>query len=932
MFHRLGRLAGRFPGLVIAFWLALAVLTISTASDWTDVSQEGEFTFLPDDTPSRQAEHLFREAFPTPTDSDEQPVHADPLGSLVVVVINREDRPAGLTDNDLQFVRDVVQPAVEVVRFTTPAGRARNHDRERFLEEVVRPVLARLHEARSQHENPMPDVESVLRKVLADVPPDSETDESHYAAVPPRDRIVSDVYSVNHPYIGPLLLSIDRKSTLVAAELTTEFLNRDNELVLDRIEAVVDDITQHRASYPPSQRLPASLDIAISGPAAVGHDMLRAERVSTQSTELYTRVLVIVLLLLIYRAPLLVLIPLLTVGLTVETTTSLLRHFAALHWITTFSGLEIYVTVVVYGAGVDFCLFLISRYREELDGGATFAHAIEQAVGKVGIALATSAGTSIAGISMMMLADFGKFPQAGFAISFGLFIVLCCALTLTPALLYLSGRWAFWPDVRRERISPDEGWIPAVSGLSLLREQQWPKRTWEFVAATIRRRPAFVFAVTVGLMAPFAIVALLNYQRLSYGLLSELKPDEPSVLGAEAVQEHFSAGTTGLTTVLLRNDDFGFDTPRSGERFAAAVTAYLKEHKQELGIDDIRSQSDPLGVSRAVEAVDAIESLSLPIQKNIARVRSFKAYVSTTGPLAGDVMRIDLVLDVDPFTRDSIDALNRAEAAVHRALQQVVRTAGDDDPRSEKLAELAENTEVITLGPTASIRDLKHVTDRDRITIAIAVTMAVYLVLVLLLGRPTVSAYLILTVVFSFLVTLGVTHAFFWSLNPSGYTGVDWKAPIFVFTILVAIGEDYNILLITRVAEEQQRHGPVNGILEALTRTGGIISSCGIIMAGTFASLMSGTLMGIIQLGFALAFGVLLDTFVVRPILVPSYLVLLYQGRFGRLSRWLGGTDPRSETTAADSAALPPAHAPDPGASRDRMAPSAGHQPGLLDP
>jgi RND superfamily putative drug exporter len=102
------------------------------------------------------------------------------------------------------------------------------------------------------------------------------------------------------------------------------------------------------------------------------------------------------------------------------------------------------------------------------------------------------------------------------------------------------------------------------------------------------------------------------------------------------------------------------------------------------------------------------------------------------------------------------------------------------------------------------------------------------------------------------------------------------------------MGEDYNILLMSRVEEEQQRHGMVKGILVALMKTGGIISSCGIIMAGTFGTLMSGTLLGMVQMGFALAFGVLLDTFIVRPILVPSYLVLLYSGRFGRFGKFLG--------------------------------------------
>src|SRR5262249_33164796 len=133
--------------------------------------------------------------------------------------------------------------------------------------------------------------------------------------------------------------------------------------------------------------------------------------------------------------------------------------------------------------------------------------------------------------------------------------------------------------------------------------------------------------------------------------------------------------------------------------------------------------------------------------------------------------------------------------------------------------------------------------------------------------------------------TLGLTFAVFWVLDPQGFAGIDFRVAIFLFTILIAVGEDYNIFLMSRIDEESARYGPVRGVTEALDRTGPIISSCGLIMVGTFASLLAGSLMQMKQLGFALAFGVLLDTFVVRPVLVPAFLILLRTGRLRPLGR-----------------------------------------------
>jgi RND superfamily putative drug exporter len=166
---------------------------------------------------------------------------------------------------------------------------------------------------------------------------------------------------------------------------------------------------------------------------------------------------------------------------------------------------------------------------------------------------------------------------------------------------------------------------------------------------------------------------------------------------------------------------------------------------------------------------------------------------------------------------------------------------------------------------------------------------SVFVILILLLRQLVVTLYLLLSVLFSYVATLGVTFAVFWLLDPSGFAGLDWKVAMFLFTILIAVGEDYNIFLMTRIHEEERRHGPIRGITEALDRTGPIISSCGIIMAGTFASLLAGSLAEMKQLGFALAFGVLLDTFVVRPILVPAFLILLHRGQIPLL-RWAAET------------------------------------------
>jgi RND superfamily putative drug exporter len=175
------------------------------------------------------------------------------------------------------------------------------------------------------------------------------------------------------------------------------------------------------------------------------------------------------------------------------------------------------------------------------------------------------------------------------------------------------------------------------------------------------------------------------------------------------------------------------------------------------------------------------------------------------------------------------------------------------------------------------VYDLKTVTSADERRMYVLVTLGVYAVLIALLRRPGVCLYLIFTVILGYLASLGATEIVFRNLHrgPAPWGGLDWTVGFFLFVILVAVGEDYNILLMARVIEEEAKHGVTEGTRRAVAHTGGIISSCGLIMAGTFGSMLTGSLTSLRELGFALGLGIILDTFLVRPILVPAFVILV---------------------------------------------------------
>lgn len=711
-------------------------------------------------------------------------------------------------------------------------------------------------------EEAFPDAKAKSQLVIAVERPDGPLSDQDFAAVDalaarfdpenPRQRErmrLVDVWTRHSEIVGSKLtsrLGPSGQATLVILLLAREFMETQNIEVLA-------DVRQEIERFRTSTEIPVGLRFGVSGSAAVGGDMLSSAKQSIRNTETTTILLVVLILLAVYRAPLLMIIPLATIFVSVAVSTGvvawLTQAASEVSWLSykTAKTTRIFIIVILFGAGTDYCLFLISRYREELTRGLDPRRGTLQALLGVGDALVASALTTILGLATMYFAAFGKFAYAGPTIALCLSITLLACLTLAPALLRIAGRFVFWPFGIDSPAVADDNQRPNLWRFNV---EAMNHRLWQRVADAILARPGWVLLCGATLMAYPAWEGLSV--PMSYNLLRDLQESRPSVRGTNMLARHFELGEISPVTVVVKQDSGQFDTDE-GEKKVARLTKLLYDLD---GVSAVRSYAEPLG-----DPPGYLNPFRRRGQEKIAAKRHPRTkalYLSQVPEFRGKVTRLDLVLDSDPFSAQSVSRLDR----IDRLLLSLA-----NHPRSPWYQAEFEFT-----GTTAGIRDLQQVVQSDQTLIQRLVVITVFAVLVVILRRPLICGYLILTVVASYLVTIGITKIAFAHYFGPSFDGLDWKVPIFLFVILVAVGEDYNIYLVTRVFEEQRRHGPLSGLRRALVRTGGIITSCGFIMAGTFCSMMSGTLREMLELGFALSLGVLLDTLFVRSVLVPAFL------------------------------------------------------------
>ncbi|MBS4754124.1 MMPL family transporter [Nocardioides sp. zg-ZUI104] len=614
-----------------------------------------------------------------------------------------------------------------------------------------------------QEQLPDEDTSTAIAVFSAGDPGDSAGDKPvDDALVGELQQLVDGVRSdLSLPKGPPVTASEDGTAALAVLPVPGGTSGENRDLVTDLRSALKDGV-------------PEGVSVEVTGPAAVMADLSEVFQ-GADATLLATTAGVVALLLLItYRSPILWIIPLTVVAiadrLTVAVATQSLDVLGMV-WNNSTTGI---LSVLVFGAGTDYALLLISRYREELKTNEDRYVAMRRATARTAEAVLSSAVTVFLGLLTLVLSVFPNTRGLGVACAIGIVIAAAFVLLVLPSALVLFGRWVFWPKV------PHVGDRQLVDGRGL----------WRRVGDGVNRRPV-ALVVLAGIFLAALASGTLGIQTGLSG--SDKFLDEPeAITAAERLAESFPAGNADPVEVLTRED--------------------------------------PQKVLAAVEGVDGVVA----------------ANPSTSG---NGVAQVDVVIEASPGEAEAektVDALRDA---------------------------VADLDQTYVGGTHAELIDSRDASDADLRTIVPVLSVLVLLALVVLLRSLVAPVLLVGTVLATYLASLGLSWWLFTGVF--GFESLDVSVPLLAFVFLVALGVDYNIFLVTRGREEARQYGTAAGMLRALTVTGGVITSAGILLAAVFAVLGVLPLVVLAQFGVVICIGVLLDTLLVRTVVVPALAVWL---------------------------------------------------------
>ncbi|MGO8872292.1 MAG: MMPL family transporter [Acidimicrobiales bacterium] len=636
----------------------------------------------------------------------------------------------------------------------------------------------------------------------------------------------------------------NRAAEFLFVSSVSPFDEGQSTILIDHLHAAVAEVA-----------LPADLQVHLAGQLAT--DAASQKQSMKQGKEIQDAsiVFIVLLLLVIFRAVLAPLVTLLPAVLVLLLSGSFIGALGSAGVLQVSFFTQILLIVLVLGAGTDYGLFLVFRVREELLAGSEPADAVAHAVRRVGESITASGATVIVALLTLLAASFGLYHDLGLPLAIGIATMLAAGLTLLPALLAIFGRAVFWPTRTLPRDRSD--------GL------------WGRVAARLVRRPVWTLTVGVLSLGALALFAL-GFRPTGFGGDLSAPSGTDAAMGNADLAAYFPQSSANPTNIVMHFPVSVWDDPDQ----LATATEGLRETR---AFSTTAGPLDPNGAALTPSELTAIErearpfgsaqslvttSLSPPPGSGISAA-DYVTYLTTARYISADGHTVQWEVGLAAGTPGSNAAIN-AVPPIRRAVATVARRAGAD---ASGMA-----------GEAPALYDVSSISENDVGTVVPIAIVAIGLVLALVLRSLVAPLYLILSVLLSYLASLGISVIIFMIIP--GQDGIIFLLPFLMFIFLLALGEDYNILVMTRIREEARGETLRRAVVRAVGATGPTVTSAGLVLAGSFVVLAvvggSGQGNGEIRvIGVGLAIGILLDTFVVRTVLVPATVELL-----GRWNWW----------------------------------------------
>lgn len=585
----------------------------------------------------------------------------------------------------------------------------------------------------------------------------------------------------------------------------------ETEILKENIEAIQTIIGNESGRDPFAIAIndATELSVRISGPVGITVDATGLFKGADVSLLIATVFIVLILLLLIYRSPILAMIPLIGVGFAYIVTSPLLGWMAREGWIIVDAQAISIMTVLLFGAGTDYCLFFISHFRQELTRESDKMKALKRSFKDASGAIAMSGFTVVLSLLALLAAKYGAYDRFAVPFSLSILVMGIASLTLVPALLAIIGRASFYPFLPRTEAMEQ---ARAAKKGKTFRKPDPEKKLGYKVGNIVVTKP---WTVVISAVVVLGILASFSSQiKFTYDLLSSFPKDMPSREGFEVISKTFTPGDLAPVTVAIQTEGAGADL--AAKLAGVPLVDHVQEPKESL--------DDPNLVSYSV------------------------------------------ILNINPYSQEAMDTIPLLREAVETAL--LGANVADVDQK------------VWISGQTASQYDSRQLTNHDNSVIIPLVIVLIMLLLVAYLRSIVAMLYLVGTVLLSYGAALGlgwiILHYFM------GIDAIQASIPLYSFVFLIALGEDYNIFMISSIWQKRKTMPLKQAIKEGVGETGGVITSAGLILAATFSVLATLPIQVLVQFGLITAIGVLMDTFIVRPFLVPAITALLGKKHFGQ--------------------------------------------------